>query len=377
MTVHVFSSAAFNYIPKARLLFSSLRKYHPEWKLHLALGDATHRGLNLSAEPFDTLMPIEDLGIPNWRGWAFCHTIVELCTAIKPFALQRLLQDSDCEKVLYFDPDIVLFSRVDDILAALDEGNIVLTPHLTSPEESLDAVIDNEICSLQHGIYNLGFIGVRAGNEGRRFADWWSCRTYYFCRDDIPHGLFTDQRWIDMVPAFFERVAIMRNPRHNLAPWNINRRTLTGTLDTGMCVDREPLGFYHFTGFDSGAHLGMSHRYGTSSPAVLDLISWYQRVTDDLGRDPIASLRWAYDTYSNGEKITPEQRVVYRERLDLQAAFPDPFDTQGFLRWWHAQAAKEYPSLFQGPVSTELLSSTFGVTPGFRGGAAAPGGRER
>ena len=40
--VHVFTSAAFNYIPKARLLFEALRKHHPEWVLHLALGDEPH-----------------------------------------------------------------------------------------------------------------------------------------------------------------------------------------------------------------------------------------------------------------------------------------------------------------------------------------------
>src|ERR1700730_18683488 len=123
MTVHVFTSAAFNYIPKARLLFQSIRKYHPEWTLTLTLGDELSPDFDLGAEPFDTIMTIDKMGIPSWRGWAFCHTIVELCTAIKPFALKQFLRRSDCEKVLYFDPDIVLFSRVDDILAALDEAN--------------------------------------------------------------------------------------------------------------------------------------------------------------------------------------------------------------------------------------------------------------
>jgi hypothetical protein len=368
MTVHVFTSAAFNYIPKARLLFDSLRRHHPEWVLHLALGDALHPELDLSGEAFDSVMPLADLNIPNWRGWAFCHTIVELCTAIKPFALQRLLRENDCEKVFYFDPDIVLFSRVDDIVAALDDGNICLTPHLTAPEDTLQAVIDNEICSLQHGIYNLGFIGVRGSEEGRRFADWWASRAYHFCRDDIPHGLFTDQRWIDMAPAFFEGVAIMRSSRHNVAPWNISRRNLTGNLGDGFRVDSDPLGFYHFTGFDSGAHLGMSNRYAATNPSVFDLITWYVRRTEELGRDPIAGIRWAYDTYSNGEKITPAQRIVYRERIDLQAAFPDPFDANGFRAWWHTHGMNEYPKLFESQVSKETLSSSFAFTPGFRGG---------
>jgi hypothetical protein len=367
--VHVFTSAACNYIPKARLLFAALRKHHPEWLLHLALGDEPHPEFRLADEPFDDIMPIAELGIPEWRGWAFCHSVVELCTAIKPFALQQLLRKG-CEKVLYFDPDIVTFSRLDDLLAALDHANIVLTPHLTDPETNLQAVIDNEICSLRHGIYNLGFIGVRASDEGLRFADWWACRAYHFCRDDIPNGLFTDQRWIDLVPAFFEGVAVMRGRRHNVATWNITARDLSGSIETGLSVDGEPLGFYHFTGFDSGAHLGAAKKYASSSPAVFELIKWYHGQTEKLGRDPIARVRWAYETFSNGERITSAQRIVYRERVDLQAAFPDPFDVAGYLQWWRTYAPKEHPELFDRAKAADALRRlTSALTPGFCAGA--------
>jgi len=377
MTVHVFTSAAFNYIPKARLLFDSLRKFHPEWVLHLALCDTIHPDLNLSSETFDSIMAVEQLNIPNWKAWAFCHSIVELCTAIKPFALMKLLQQDDCDKVIYFDPDIVLFSRVDDIVAALDDGNICLTPHLTTPEEKLSAVIENEICALQHGVYNLGFIGVRASEEGKRFAEWWASRTYNFCRDDIPHGLFTDQRWIDMVPAFFEGAVIIRNPRHNVAPWNVNRRKVAGSLADGLTIDDAPLGFYHFTGFDSGAHLGMSNRYATTNAAVFELIAWYSRRTAELGKDPIAGAEWAFETFSNGEKIALAQRIVYRERIDLQAAFPDPFDANGFLSWWLTHGREEYPNLFANPMNPAVIAASFGLTAGFRAGAASEDERHR
>ncbi len=367
--VHVFTSAAFNYIPKARLLFSSLRKHHPEWVLHFALADELHPEFNLADEPFDDVIPLADLGIASWRGWAFCHSIVELCTAIKPFALQRLLRRDDCDRVLYFDPDIVTFSRLDDLLNALNDSNIVLTPHLLDAEADIQAVIDNEICSLRHGVYNLGFIGVRPSDEGLRFADWWSKRAYHFCRDDISNGLFTDQRWIDLVPAFFEGVAVMRSRRHNVATWNITARKISGNIETGLSVNDEPLGFYHFTGFDSGAHLGVATRYAIGSPAVFDLVKWYTHETDKLGRDPAARVCWAYGTFANGEKITPAQRTVYRERLDLQAAFPDPFEAGGYLQWWRTHAQREYPDLFDSEKATAELKRLASIlTPGFCAG---------
>src|SRR5690606_4617524 len=140
---------------------------------------------------------------------------------------------------------MVVFSRLDDVIDALDNCNLLLTPHQTTPESTVRGVMSNEISSLKHGIYNLGFIGVAANETGRCFAGWWSERLYRFCRDDIPNGLFTDQRWVDLVPAFFDGVAIMRSSRHNVATWNLSTRVLSLSSGGRFLVDGEHLGFYH------------------------------------------------------------------------------------------------------------------------------------
>lgn len=367
--VHVFTSAAFNYIPKVRMLFQSLRQHHPEWVLHLALADELHADIDLSKEPFDHVIPLSELEIPAWEGWAFCHTIVELATAIKPFVLARLLKLPDAEKVVYLDPDTVAFSRLDDIIAALDESNIVLTPHQITPEKTLGAIIDNEICSLKHGIYNLGFIAVAANEVGIEFAEWWSERIYHFCRADIPNGLFTDQRWIDLVPAFFTGVAIMRSPRHNVAPWNLTTREMLVNEEGLYTVNGELLGFYHFTGFDSGAHVVMAAKNAGQNKAVNELIDWYTSKTKDHASDPLAKVAWAYGSYSDGTPIGKAQRVVYRERADLQRAFPKPFDATGYLMWWRNVGPREYPNFFNPNLEAEsLMNFAKRLTPGYRSG---------
>lgn len=364
--VHVFTSAAFNYIPKVRMLFQSLRRLHPEFVLHLALADKLHPEIDLSDEPFDEVIALEHLNIPGTTGWSFGHRIVELATAIKPFALQRLLARDDCDLVLYMDPDTVAFSKLDEILQSLDAHSVVLTPHLTSPEESIQGVMDNEISCLKHGVYNLGFVGVRADDEGRRFARWWGDRIYSFCRDDIKHGLFTDQRWIDLVPAFFDPVGILKSPRFNVATWNLRTRKFAGSLRDGFTVDGLPLGFYHFTGFDSGAHSAMATRNAEGNAPVQEIINWYATEIGKLAEDPLAKVEWAYARYSDGSPITPAQRIVYRDRPDLQAIYPDPYDVRGYLKWWERQAELEYPYLFdsaRADVALERLTRV--LTPGF------------
>jgi hypothetical protein len=367
--INVFTSAAFNYIPKVRMLFQSLRELHPEWRLHLALADELRPNIDLSQEPFDEVCSVSDLDIPSWTGWAYCHNIVELSTAIKPFMLARLLKRPGCKKVIYLDPDTVAFSRLDDIVEALDHSNVVLTPHQVEPEQSLAAVIDNEICSLKHGIYNLGFFAVSATDVGHEFADWWSRRVYHFCRADIPNGLFTDQRWIDLVPAFFNGVGIMRSSRHNVATWNLTTREFSLSDSGQYLVNDEPLGFYHFTGFDSGSHRVMAAKNGNDNPVVNQLVNWYAKQIESLASDPLAKEPWAYGTYSDGTQITKAQRLVYRERTDLQRRYPDPFDATTYLAWWNTQGSVEFPDLFN-DETCELAMLRFSsvVTPGFRNG---------
>jgi hypothetical protein len=349
-TLHVFTSAAVNYLPKVRTLCHSIRRHHPEAVIHLALADERPPWLTAEGEPFDDILEVAKLGIPNWRAWTFVHNIVELSTAIKPFALKHLLALPGCGKVLYFDPDMVLFSRVDDILATLDTANVALTPHQNKPEKTLQTVLDNEITSLRMGVFNLGFIGVRPTAEGKAFTDWWAERTYHYCRAEVYNGLFTDQKWINFAPIFFDGVAILKSSRHNVATWNLTTRVMVGDQQRGFQVDGEPLGFYHFTGFDSGAHKIMAHKNAPGNKSVLDLVAWYERETSPARNDPVNQWPWAFATFSDGTKIEAHHRWLYREYKDLQAAFPDPYEVRSdkltFLDWCRTEGRIRFPHFF-------------------------------
>jgi hypothetical protein len=337
--VHVFTSAAGNYLPKVRMLFQSLRAHRPDWTLHLAVADAP-LGEKARAAGADEVHELHDLGIPAWRRWAFCHTLVELATAIKPFALRKLLARPDCEAVLYLDPDIVVFSALDHIVESLTASDILLTPHQTAPESGAAGIVDNEVCTMQHGIYNLGFIGVAARTEGRAFADFWADRLYRFGRDDIPNGIYTDQRWVDLVPAYFERVEILRGAGLNVAPWNLSSRRLRGTRASGFTVNGEPLGFFHFSQVDLDVH----DQTVRAQEAAVELFSWYRRETESKG----AKAPWGLGCFEDGAEILPEQRLVYRLRDDVQRAHPDPYRSgrHSFSAWWKSWAPQEYPRLF-------------------------------
>jgi hypothetical protein len=316
--MHYFTSVTTNYLPKARVLAKSLRKNCDDVYFTLVVSDDLPNDFMLENEPFDQVLYIEDLNIPvdNLPLWIFLHNVVELCTAVKGAAILKLLQESSYDKVVYLDPDIAVFSDLTELSETLDKYDIVLTPHMCIPEpvENTRAIMDNEICSLRHGIYNLGFIALKRSKNALAFAQWWRDRLVHFCYADIPQGLFTDQRWCDLVPAFFDGVYIEKSSAYNVATWNLNNRKIMRENNYYL-VDRKPLQFYHFTGFDSGAQEMMMSVYGDTQE-VWDLRNWYIQVQDENGQKVLGKTKFKYSKYSNGMVISDKHRQTLR-RNDL------------------------------------------------------------
>jgi len=323
--VHCFTSASFAYLDRVRVLGETLRRHHPDWTLWLCLSDQEPLcfAYDSSAETFDHVVRLGELGIPDLRRWTFDHDVVELCTAVKGQMLCRLLE-MGAEKVVYLDPDIAVLESLDEIDELLSTYNVILTPHQIEPDDTKAAIIDNEIGSLKYGIYNLGFIAVANTAEGRRFAGWWRDRLLDFCFDDVPNGLFTDQRWCDHVPSFFTGVHILRDPGYNVASWNLSRRKITIESDGSIRAAGHKLRFFHFTKVTWVGEI-MLERYANGSIEIFELIKWYR---GRLLHHAVADLPkhwWAYGTYRDGTPIPREHRLAYRANPDLRARFPDPF----------------------------------------------------
>jgi len=345
--IYAFTSCALNYAPKARILVESMRKHAPQVRFCLALADKAREHDQELLKYFDEVISIEDIDEINNPSWIFKHEIVELATAIKPFVLREILKKDDCDAVFYFDPDMALFSDIEEMTEELFKNNILLTPHLTDPETTIRGIEDNELSALKHGVYNLGYVGVRNSSEGKRFADWWASRLKNYCRDDIPAGIFTDQRWIDLAPAFFEGVKPTRHPGYNVAPWNMTNRHIEKDIGHNYTVNKKPLVFYHFTGFDSGAHRDMLSIYSSNSPAAAEIFSWYVEQLEERSGDPLSKTPWAYGVFEDGSPISKQQRLLYRDREDLKKAFPNPYsilnnnNKPSFSTWWNTTGILE------------------------------------
>lgn len=350
----VYTSITLNYLPKAKILAKTLKQLHPDWQFHLVISDKIPSdkenlfNTELSKPYFDKVVWIEELPIPEICSWIFKHSVVEICTAVKGPYL-RYLADQGIGKIVYIDPDIAILNSLEPIEEWLDEYGILLTPHLLNYTDNPQSIQDNEIMgTMRHGTFNLGFLAINCTNtDGRRFVDWWADRLLSYCYADYDRGLFTDQKWVDLAPSFFEELLIIRDPGYDVASWNLDCREL-GFNDRGqlMVNGSYPLRFYHFTGYDSGAGLNVvtSLTSGGANPVVNELWDWYIRQLDANGHETMGAVPSFYATFDDGTKIEQEMRVLYRESLELQKVFPNPFDTNkgkgGFLKWWRKDRPK-------------------------------------
>jgi hypothetical protein len=337
--IHCFTSINFHYLAKARVLAATLKRHHPDWVFHIAISDKVPPGFefNLENEPFDKVIWVTDLKIPNLQGWIFKHDVVELCTAVKGPILNKLL-DEGAEKVVYLDPDIAVFGDLSPIVEMLDTHDILLTPHQLAPDDARGAIFDNEICSLKHGIFNLGFVAIANRPEGKRFAKWWGDRLTEFCYDDLASGIFVDQKWCDLAPGFFDDLKVIRDPGYNVASWNLSQRTLAFDAQGNALVNGVPLRFYHFTKLGPLGDL-MTQKYARENTEIYELWACYRRWVEKYKAENFPSGWWRYGHFDNGQKIPKAARVLYRSRADLMSEFPNPYrcsSGHSFFRWYQA-----------------------------------------
>ena len=83
-TTHLFTSITANYLPKARVLAHSAKRQGADIRFHVLLCDDYPADTERATEPFDSIIDVEELPIPDVESWLFGHTVVEMCTALPP-----------------------------------------------------------------------------------------------------------------------------------------------------------------------------------------------------------------------------------------------------------------------------------------------------
>lgn len=350
--MHVCTIVAGNYLPMARVLAASFLAVHPEARLSALVVDGgrvpTPRP---QAEAFDVLTPQDlNLEILELHRMAMAYDVTELATALKPWLLTLLL-DRGAETVTYLDPDICVYGSVQHIADLATKHGVVLTPHLLTPLPR-DGLQPGEAQIMGAGAFNLGFVAV--SQAARPFLRWWQERLERDAINDQSRSLFTDQRWVDLVPPLFPH-HVLRDPGCNVAYWNAHSRPIARAADS-WTAGGEPLRFFHFSGYRPHTPWLLSTHAPDyprvrlpDHPALRTLCDEYGEALRSYGAADLHSDDYGWGRLPDGEPITPGQRRCYRQALlaaDRGAAPypPDPFGEAGpaaYLDWLHAPAGTD------------------------------------
>jgi len=322
----IFTIVSNNYLHFARTLLQSVREFHPDSEVFCVIVDTD---MSYSAELCNefSAISLDQLELPFGDIFKFQYNVLELNTAVKPWAFEYLMKYFD--QVIYIDPDIRLYKRLSDVNALLDEeADIVLTPHLLAPIDDDDK--PGELDIRRAGTYNFGFCALRTTDNSARFVKWWQSKLERECIIDMDRGIFVDQSWIDLVPGMFERVSILRHPGYNVAYWNLAQRKVVPARFNRWTVNGEPLVFFHYSGLNPLNPEPFSkhqNRFTLSNMGrTRKLVDEYVAHLLNNGAAKYSKVPYGYGRFDDGEPIGLHFAELYRNEPRLQEYLGDkPF----------------------------------------------------
>ena len=242
-----FTLCSNNYLAQAKVLADSFLKFNNDFEFIIGLVDKCSDEVDYSFFRPATILTVDEIGISEFNLLHNKYNIVELNTAVKPFYFSYFF-DQKAAKVIYLDPDILVFAKFDEVLNLLNEHAIILTPQACTPIDDNHAPSDIDL--LGTGIFNLGFIALKQNDEVTAFLGWWQKRIMKYGFAKQQENMFYDQLLINLVPVFFSNYFILKHPGYNMAAWNMHERNVTTyEEDTVIINEKYELVFFHYSGY--------------------------------------------------------------------------------------------------------------------------------
>lgn len=309
-----------NRLAPMRVLLDSFRKHHPGCRCFAVVVDRAP-GI---ARPFDKHVEViscDDLSLPGGRRFLFKYPPLELCCALKPFALEAVLAKDDITHAVYMDSDMMVFSPFLDLLMqGWIDHEVLVTPHFARFPSELSPDIQLAVC--HRGSYNGGFVAARQGEGTADFLAWWRRVVDEHCLQDDAAGLYLDQRWLEQAVSSSEHMGVLRDQGLNAAYWNLHERKAEAGTDEIWQTSDGPLRFFHFSGFDPRY---LSKESPVTDPHILRLASLYSSKLRDQGHADFGKLDYGWARYANGDLIPVEHRNAVLNNVPSMSNVEDPF----------------------------------------------------
>ncbi len=329
-----FTICTNSFLSMARTTAASFLKFNKGYSFFIGLIDHPEDKIGPWYEGY-RIVRVDEIGIEYLDEMAKRYNISELSCALKSYFCQYILDSEPAVKeILYLDSDLYVYSSFYEVELLHQQYDILLTPHILNPI-SFDGKQPDEIAYLATGTYNGGFFSIRTSDNSRRFIAWWCERMRYHCFYKIPQGLFVDQKWLNMVPVFFEKVNIILHPGYNISYWNLHERIIEKSGNEYLVNGSFPLVFIHFSSINLKEGIlfyKQQDRFTEDSlPLVKNLFMEYRAMVHKEGYELTSPIVSYYSLVFNQHTTTVLKKTM-KGRLKLWIKKYLPARTRNKLR---------------------------------------------
>ena len=205
-------------LSRIEVLEESLESYNHNAELHILLTEYPDICKDIYKKTGRTLYSPQDIGCSDWLQMAFCYDMIEYSHALKPFFIEKLIQDG-YESVFYLNPDIEILCSLGQVESLIPIFDIVLTPSLCVPlaDENKTPRFEDIILV---GQCSIDYIGVSSSQDARGLLKWWQdvCIEKRFFFHD--HWYYVDHLGAEVLSSLVEKVYVLSDHSYNMSYWN-------------------------------------------------------------------------------------------------------------------------------------------------------------
>lgn len=333
----------------ALVFLRSLRETNPDWEPHLLLAGADERSAlrHRSIDGITVSSPYDIMASERYRALLFSHDADALVAALRPLWLEHVLARSSGQ-VWLFAPKTLVAAPLEPVVAPLGAFSVALVPTVRTPSHDVGSPRD------AGAIFHDDYLAVSHSSDAFAFLRWWQER-------------WQQDRALDVAPALFGGVAVVRDPRFT-----------AGFED--MAGERDDVVSFAFRGFDADTplRLGAQTRVRLADhPRLETLLGDYRRMVAESGHAAYRAEPYGGARFSNGAPVDEYVRALHRAARDAGLVFDDPWNTAAHpsLYEWITSAADDAEAAER--RFTRYLQAFHASRPDLVAGFPAPGGRDR
>jgi hypothetical protein len=239
LTRHLTTLFNKDFLSRGIALHKSLLKHNDNFVLWvLCMDNQTFEILHKLDLPKMKLIQLPDLEDEKLIQAKSNRSIVEYCwTLSSSLPLYVLKNNPEIEHIAYLDADTYFFSSIEPIYEEMGTDSILIIRHNYSQHL--------KYLEKRSGVYNVSLVIFKNNEEGKKCLNTWKEQCLNWCYSYYEDGKLGDQMYLDNWTNEYKNVRVLKHKGANLAPWNINRYTITEKNDK-IFVDEDPLIFYHY-----------------------------------------------------------------------------------------------------------------------------------